>query len=284
MFGSGKAARGYTGYYTRFLCNIQYAANYVSIVSCSAPEVKVKKAHILNEITRTATANGGVPLGEARFEAETGIRRTDWFGIHWAKWGDAVREAGFIANEFNTAFEAELLLGKYAQYARELGRLPTAGELRLKRRNDPEFPSWNTFARFGTKANLVKTLIEHCRLLQGFEDVVERCEDYLCSYLPADNDHVASNGKLVVGYVYLLKHGSRRQYKIGRTNNQLRREGEIGIELPEKIEPIHVIETDDPAGVEAYWHRRFADKRLKNEWFTLTADDVRAFKCWRRIF
>jgi len=245
--------------------------------------VKVKKAHILNEITRTATANGGVPLGEARFEAETGIRRTDWFGIHWAKWGDAVREAGFIANEFNTAFEAELLLGKYAQYAQELGRLPTAGELRLKRRNDPEFPSWNTFARFGTKADLVKTLIEHCRLLQGFEDVVERCEDYLCSYLPVDNDHVASNGKLVVGYVYLLKHGSRRQYKIGRTNNQLRREGEIGIELPEKIEPIHVIETDDPAGVEAYWHRRFADKRLKNEWFELTADDVRAFKRWRRI-
>ena len=81
----------------------------------------------------------------------------------------------------------------------------------------------------------------------------------------------------------MLKHGSRREYKIGRTNNQLRREGEIGIELPEKIEPIHVIETDDPAGIEVYWHRRFADKRLKNEWFALNADDVRAFKRWRRI-
>lgn len=243
----------------------------------------MKKAQILNEITRTATANGGVPLGAARFEAETGIKRTDWFGIHWAKWGDAVREAGFISNEFNIAFEAELLLGKYAQYTRELGRLPTAGELRLKRRSDPEFPSWNTFARFGTKGDLAKKLIEHCRLLQGFGDVVERCEVYLRSYLPADNDDVASNGKVVIGYVYLLKHGSRREYKIGRTNNQLRREGEIGIELPEKIEPIHVIETDDPAGVEAYWHRRFKDKRLKNEWFALTADDVRAFKRWRRI-
>jgi hypothetical protein len=95
--------------------------------------VKVKKAHILNEITRTATANGGVPLGGERFEAETGITRADWFGIHWAKWGDAVREAGFTPNEFNRAFEAESLLGKYAQYVRELGRLPTAGELRLKR-------------------------------------------------------------------------------------------------------------------------------------------------------
>ena len=79
------------------------------------------------------------------------------------------------------------------------------------------------------------------------------------------------------GFVYLLKHGSRREYKIGRTNNRLRRHGEIGIELPLEIEPIHVIETDDPPGVEAYWHRRFAEKRLKNEWFALWADDVRAF-------
>jgi hypothetical protein len=243
----------------------------------------MKKAHILNEITRTATANGRVPLGEARFEAETGIKRTDWFGIHWAKWGDAIRDAGFTPNEFNRAFDAELLLGKYAQYTRELGRLPTAGNLRLKRRNDPEFPSWNTFARFGAKADMARKLIEHCRLQQGFDDVVEQCENYLRSCLPGGNDNVTSNGKVVNGYVYLLKHGSRREYKIGRTNNPLRREGEIGIELPEKIEPICVIETDDPAGIEAYWHRRFADKRLKNEWFALTADDVRAFKRWRRI-
>ncbi|MCX5816850.1 MAG: GIY-YIG nuclease family protein [Proteobacteria bacterium] len=244
----------------------------------------MKKLHILNEITRTAAANGGAPLGEARFEAETGIKRTDWFGVHWAKWGDAVREAGFIANEFNTAFDIKLLLEKYAEYTRELGQLPTEGELRLKRRSDPEFPSSRTFGRLGTKTDLAKKLIEHCRLLQGFDDVVEHCEDYLRAHLPVDNDDVASSGKIVVGYVYLLKHGSRREYKIGRTNNQLRREGEIGIELPEKIEPIHVIETDDPAGVEVYWHRRFTDKRMKNEWFALTADDVRAFKRWRRIF
>ena len=98
----------------------------------------------------------------------------------------------------------------------------------------------------------------------------------------ADEDYPSAE-KVVIGYFYIIKHGARREYKIGRTNNRLRREGEIGLDLPEKIEPIHVIETDDPAGVEAYWHRRFAEKRMKGEWFTLTSDDARAFKRWRRI-
>jgi Meiotically up-regulated gene 113 len=88
---------------------------------------------------------------------------------------------------------------------------------------------------------------------------------------------------LTPGYVYLMRHGSAREFKIGRTSNPIRRAGEVGIELPQRLEPLHVIETDDPGGVEAYWHRRFAEKRLKGEWFALTAQDIRAFKRWRKI-
>jgi hypothetical protein len=60
--------------------------------------MSVTKLYILQEIKRTTLANGGTPLRKLQFESETGIKRYDWFGVYWARWSDAIREAGCMQN------------------------------------------------------------------------------------------------------------------------------------------------------------------------------------------
>ncbi|MGC8521887.1 MAG: GIY-YIG nuclease family protein [Steroidobacteraceae bacterium] len=72
---------------------------------------------------------------------------------------------------------------------------------------------------------------------------------------------------------------SGRRYKIGFTNSPNRRFREVRIELPDPTHIVHTIETDDPAGIEGYWHCRFASKRVRDtEFFELDSGDVAAFK------
>jgi hypothetical protein len=72
------------------------------------------KGHILDEIRRTAKENGGSPLDRARFQQQTGITQADWFGRYWARWGDALREAGFSPNSLRGPHAEELLLERLA--------------------------------------------------------------------------------------------------------------------------------------------------------------------------
>jgi hypothetical protein len=84
----------------------------------------------------------------------------------------------------------------------------------------------------------------------------------------------------LVGYVYLLKSG--KYYKVGRSNAPGRREYELTIQLPERVVTVHTIKTDDPIGIERYWHQRFSERRKNGEWFALRREDVSAFR--RRKF
>jgi hypothetical protein len=235
------------------------------------------KDHIIREIRRTAAQNGGTPYGSRRFETETGIRDAHWLGKYWARWSDALREAGFEPNQLQRAYDTAHLLDHYAALARELGRLPTANDLRMKDRIAAGFPSQTSFERLGTKAELVRMLRDHCATRDGYDDVIALCD----AYAPrAENTREPLTPTTAEGTVYLLRSG--RFFKIGRTNSAGRREYELALQLPEKASTVHTIATDDPVGIEAYWHRRFDAKRKNGEWFELDAADVAAFR--RRKF
>lgn len=236
------------------------------------------KDDILEEIRRTAKENGGIPLGFKRFEDETGIKGIDW-RKYWARFGDAQREAGFEANTLKTAYSDEYIFEKFISLTRELGKLPVKGELIVKRYNDPEFPTHNTFFRLGTKQKFLNKLLKYSQS-KGYADIINMC----CVVLEKGNVEEGQDETLkeiAIGSVYLAKSG--RYYKIGRTNSMGRRHHEITILLPEGLSLIHEIKTDDPSGIEAYWHRRFELKRKKGEWFDLSSIEVKAFKRWRRI-
>jgi hypothetical protein len=236
------------------------------------------KQHILAEINRTADANDGVPLGTSKFFQATGIKQSDWYGKYWSQWGNAVHEAGFTRNQMQGAYDEVFIIEKFIKLIQELGKFPTVGELRLKARNDVEFPSHTVFNRLGSKVQRASRIIEYCRGREGFADVIHASEQVARATRPATEDEAPTTEEF--GFVYMLKSGGF--FKIGRSNAAGRRERELAIQLPEKTNTVHVSRTDDPVGIEAYWHKRFEAKRKNGEWFELSSLDVKAFR--RRKF
>ncbi len=242
----------------------------------------MEKEDILAEIRRLAQENGGKPLGKARFESITGIRPYDWQKF-WPRIGDAQREAGFAPNSLVTAYSDDFLLEKIIDLTRELKRFPVNLELRIKKRSDPTFPNDGVFRRFGNKAEFIKRVLDYCKDKPDYEDVIELLEPITKAGIAMTSPLADSqNASEQLGEVYLFKSG--RHYKIGMTKDTVRRGSELRIQLPERMDLIHSIKTDDPSGVEAYWHRRLAPKRMNGEWFDLNSADIKAFKRWRRIY
>jgi hypothetical protein len=230
---------------------------------------------ILNEITRLATLDSDRPPGQKLFAKETGIAEHKWRGVFWVCWGDALRDAGFRPNEWTTKLDSEVMLKKIAKTICDTGRFLTNSEIDLRRRLDSTIPSSSRIrAHFGGKADLIRALISLAHEDTEFSDILD---------IVTDEPKLKSKENKLLAidtWVYLIKSGEN--YKIGRSENLERRVKQINVALPEPANLYHAIQTDDSAGIEAYWHNRFADRRLNGEWFKLTKQDVAAFK--RRKF
>ncbi len=234
----------------------------------------VDRQYILDEITRTAAENRGVALGERRFSKSTGIRPSDW-QQHWARWCDALKEAGLPANRFNSGLDKTALLEACTEVMRQLKKWPTTREYRIEARRRG-LPVERTLSqRLGGWVQVRNQVRTYAEARAGYEDVVAWCGPPSRELQPVHSQEQTSTAGWE--FVYLMRSG-HGDYKIGRSNAAGRREYELGLILPTQPTLVHKIKTDDPAGIEAYWHQRFAARRKRGEWFALTAADVQAFR------
>jgi hypothetical protein len=228
---------------------------------------------ILSEIRRLATSNDGRPPGVKLFARETGIAEHQWRGRLWARWSDALIEAGYKPNKWTERLDSEEILTGVIAACRHFGRLPTYDEIEIYRNSEPSIPTAKAIRRhFGTRSHLIAALAKRAVDDSGGADI--------SSLLPKgalpDRVKLSTSGGTPEGSVYLIKSGDF--YKVGRSDDLERRIKEIRIALPDKATLVHAIRTDDPPGIEAYWHRRFEGKRANGEWFKLSTADVSAFK------
>lgn len=165
----------------------------------------IQREYILSEIKRTAAENGGVPLASRRFYLETGIKVADWFGKHWARWSDALDEAGFPPNVLQGSYDETLILQKLASLIREHGHFPVLSELRMKKRSDPSFPNDKTLDKLGSKHQKASRVLQFCEQSGGYDDVVEICKPLIAP--PPDVEHKTSDSPIVFGEVYLMRSG-----------------------------------------------------------------------------
>ena len=232
---------------------------------------KPSKEKIIGTYHRLVKEHGGTPIGQRVFMRATGFSNYYWKGGYWRSWSAFQADAGYAPNSPTEKISDEILLQRFAELALERNEIPSEADLMLKRKEDPSFPSKAAFRRWGSRDALRAKVAEYCEGKEHFAPAIELLTQGVSNRL----DH-RLDSSVIKGFVYLLRSG--KNYKVGRTDAVGRRLRALAIQLPRKPDTVHVIETDDPEGIEQYWHRRFAEKRQGGEWFALSPEDVRAFK------
>jgi hypothetical protein len=228
-----------------------------------------EKEDILKLIQEKTASNGGVPPGSRKFSKVTGVGPFAWGGKYWSTWGEAVREAGFEPQKAPTALDDDFILECVCKLCLSLGKFPSVANLYMAKRVDPSFPHRSVvMKRFGTLDKLSACVASYARTHPEYSAVISFCAAI------SEDDPVGPSG--TQGWVYLVCDG--RRHKIGRTLSLEDRIPELSYQSSQRVDLVHKIATDDPVGIEKYWHDRFAAKRKFGEWFELDAKDVAAFR------
>jgi hypothetical protein len=230
------------------------------------------KADIVALIRDVAESQGG-DVSMRRFIELSGIKERQFIGVHWATWNEVKQDAGLETNTFlQPPLDEDKVIPDVAALVAQLGRWPTDRQLQMAKRRNGRIPTRSVFRRLTTDTPFLRRLREYCSERAELASVAILVSEKLRESLAPVTAAVAT-----AGFVYMLRSG--RRYKIGRTSSPTRRHREVRLELPDRTDLVHSIETDDPQGIEAYWHSRFAAKRIRDtEFFELSAADVAAFK------
>ncbi|MBI5071580.1 GIY-YIG nuclease family protein [Candidatus Falkowbacteria bacterium] len=238
------------------------------------------KEEIILEIKRTADENGGKPLGIRKFCKLTGIPNSAWLGKYWRSWNSAIKEAGLEKNEMKKAYSNEFMIHSIILLTRKNKQFPAQSDMKIEKRINESFPSYEAIFRLGNASKRLELVRNYATDNSEYSDILQFLPD--TKPTTYDDNSEISDLEKTDGFVYMVKEQYSKQYKIGKTFDVPRRHREIALELPGDLKKVHAIRTDDPSGIEAYWHKRFENKHTNGEWFTLTPDDIRAFK--RRKF
>lgn len=101
----------------------------------------------------------------------------------------------------------------------------------------------------------------------------ERLEYIMGDYVPITN--LARTEKENETQIYLMIDKNTGYYKIGRSNNPLRRERTLQSQKPTIELILHETSTKDK---EKELHKHFKDKRIRGEWFDLSGSDIQYIK------
>ena len=225
---------------------------------------------------RELAATRGNHVSYEVFLSETGIKANWLRSQEWySGWNNLLAELELNTRVFRVPRTQPSLIAKaVAELIEREGRWPTEDDLTRERKRNNLFPSLNVIRPLRKSGELAKLIVALGTTDEQFAKAALIAKPYVTSESEASE---LGKNESVKGYVYLLRSG--RRYKIGKSNDPSRRFREVRLELPDETHQVHTIPTDDPTGIEAYWHQRFAAKRVRNtEFFELDANDVQAFK------